>query len=312
MGDVAMTATVREHGTNVKFVQDHCDCDQCREAHNRYERERRARTEPAYVSATRARAHVTDLMYQGVGAKTIAKAAGISHGALSKLMYGDYGRNMPPSRRIRRSTEAKLLTVTPSARAGGARIDAGPTVWRVDEMVAAGVPKSAIAVAIGQKGPGLQLSRGQVSVRHARQIEDIHARWLSGDLEFTRTLGRTKRVRVDPPVREKRPAADVSELYNELADIVTVRREQAEWRQNAACRGRPQYMWFPARGDQVTTDAATRICKACMVRNQCRAANLDTRTGIYGALTDGARKELRRQARDIDPTPVELDLGAAS
>jgi hypothetical protein len=61
-------------------------------------------------------------------------------------------------------------------------------------------------------------------------------------------------------------------------------------------------MWFPARGDRETSEAARKVCMACMVRDQCRAANLDQRDGVYGALTANARRELR----GVDDTPVTI------
>ena len=56
-------------------------------------------------------------------------------------------------------------------------------------------------------------------------------------------------------------------------------------------------MWFPAKGDVKTYEAAVRICKSCTVRQQCLAANIDEPFGIFGGLGRGARYALRAAAR---------------
>jgi hypothetical protein len=94
-------------------------------------------------------------------------------------------------------------------------------------------------------------------------------------------------------IQPRRQSADISELLLELAEIVEERREQT-WRADAACRNRPTWMWFPARGDRDTLERALKVCRSCFVREQCRAANIDKRDGIYGGLTGAARRELRR------------------
>lgn len=284
--------THRAHGTHARYALDRCRCDPCRDAHRAYERARRARLEPAYVSAGPARAHLLELSAAGIGWKHAAKVAGVSTGAVWKLMYGPSGRG--PSKRIRRSTEQALLAVTPADAAPGAKIDAAPT-WRlIDEMIAAGVPKVRIATGIGQKGPGLQLSRRQVSARNAAAVADLHARWRSGELVLSRHDRHGNTYTATPPPAD-RGRADVSDLLVELAEIIDARREHAGWRQHAACRGRPGYLWFPARGDTRTLEAGLAICKACPVRDQCRSAHLDEPAGTYGALPAGRRRQLRQE-----------------
>lgn len=291
----------REHGTHVKYVVDGCRCDECVLANNRYERERRARIDPPYVAAGPAREHCRELMAAGVGLKQIAKASGVSHGALSKLIYGDHARGRGPSKRIRPETMSKILAVTPSAAAGGARVAAGPTWKLLDEMIAAGVPKAQIAEQLGQRGPGLQLSRNLITSRNARAVVGLHRRWKTGAWVPERRSKHGTRplpapVPVDPPSRT--PVADISDLMLDLAEIIEERNAQP-WRSQAACRTRPTWMWFPARGDHDTTNRALKVCRSCLVRDECRAANLDKRDGIYGALTAKARRDLR----SADTTP---------
>lgn len=287
-----MSRKVYEHGTHARYVINKCRCDDCRAANRAYENERARRIEPAYVAAGPARQHVTELMAAGVGLKRIAQVARVPHGTLSKLIYGMPDR--APSKRVRKATLDKILAVTPADAAPGAKVPAGPTWALVDEMVAAGVPKSRIAVELGQTGPALQLGRRTVTSRNARAVADLHARWRAGDIELARR-DRHGNVRVaTPPPPPPRGTADVSDLLLELAEIIEERNEQP-WRASAACRGRPVYLWFPGRGDSTTAEHAIKICQACMVRNECRAANLDRRDGIYAGLSAKARRQIRRE-----------------
>jgi hypothetical protein len=298
-----MSQKIYPHGTRARYSLNGCRCDDCNEARRVYDRELKDPIEPAYIAAGPARTHVRELMDAGVGMKRIAKVSGVSHGALWKLMYGKRAKNgdQIPSKRIRKTTADKLLAVTPADAADGAPIDATPTWALIDEMVAAGVPKMRIAEHLGQTGP-LQLSRNLIAAHNARAVADLHRRWRGGQIELAHhDRWGNSRVAVPPPA--ERGQADISDLLVELAEIIEERNEQP-WRAEAACRNRPTYMWFPARGDTRTTQKAMQICKACLVRDQCRAANIDQRDGIYGALSSNARRELR--AADATPPPERL------
>lgn len=287
------TTTHRPHGSYVKYKIEHCRCDPCRAANRAYVRNRAARVEPPYVSAGPARAHIAELAAAGVGLKTVSKVSGVSQGALWKLVYGKKGRG--PSKRIRRSTHEAILAVTPSDARGRARVDAAPTRARLDEMIAAGVPKARIAEALGAKTHGLQVARrSTVAASTANKVAALHERWLAGDWNPVRRDRHGNTYTSDPPPPSERGRADVSDLYLELAEIIEERRDQAAWRASAACRGRSTWMWFPARGDRETLDAALRICRSCIVRDQCRAANIDQRDGVYGALSARDRRSIRR------------------
>jgi hypothetical protein len=280
-----------EHGTHAAYALDKCRCEGCRFAHGMYERDRARRIEPAYVGAEPARAHIAELRAVGVGLKQVSKVSGVSHGALWKLVYGVPGRG--PSKRVRKSTLDRVLAVTARDAAAGSKVSATSTWARVDEMVAAGVPRVRIAEAIGQRGPGLQLGREFVSARNARAVTDLHRRWRAGDLALARRDSHGGSRTVLPPPAE-RGLADVSDLIVRLAEIVELRNDQP-WRAEAACRGRPAYLWFPARGDDRTREAGLKICRACPVRADCRAAMLDERVGTYGALPADVRRTLRHE-----------------
>lgn len=293
--------TVREHGTYVKYVIEQCRCVACRDANSRYERDRRARIEPPYVSAAAARAHVVELAAAGVGLKTIAKTSGVAHGTLSKLMYGDPARGMAPSKRVRRSTHDRVMAVTPAAARGTARVDATGTKALLAEMSAAGVPKSRIAEALGAAGPGLQIGRRpMVTAQTAAAVAELHARWVAGEWLPTRNDSHGNVTPLPAPPVAPRRSADIGDLLLDLAEVVEARNDEADWRQSAACRNRPSYLWFPQRGDHETRDAGIRICGSCMVRAACRAANFDQQTGTYGGLS----AEARRAARRVDAVVV--------
>ncbi|NND75986.1 MAG: hypothetical protein HKN44_13370 [Ilumatobacter sp.] len=289
------------HGRN-RFVVNKCRCDVCCEANRAYERDRRARVVPPYVFAQPARDHIAALAAAGVGLKQVAKASGVSHGSLSKLVYGT--RNRGPSKRIRPDTMSKILAVTPADIADGGRVDAAPSWELIDEMVAVGVPKAQIAEQLGQQGPGLQLSRTSLSARNAAAVADLHRRWRTGAWVAERRTkhGNRPLPRPEPaatpvevtPTRQATTSADISELLLELAEIVEERNAQP-WRAQAACRNRPPWMWFPARGDLDTMRRALKVCRSCTVRAECRAANIDRPDGIFGALTAKARRDIRRQ-----------------
>lgn len=64
----------------------------------------------------------------------------------------------------------------------------------------------------------------------------------------------------------------------------------------AACRGFPTEWWFPARGDSAGT--AKFICSQCRLREACLdyALSVDWLVGIWGGVTEGRRRILRRRA----------------
>lgn len=283
--------TGRRHGTYARYVVDRCRCEPCRTARALYERDRVRRAEPAYVAGGPARAHVEELRSGGMGLKQIARLSGLAHGTLSKLIYGDSGRSMAPSKRVRRSTESALFDVASSA---GSRRPAGPTWALVDEMVAAGAPKSRIAEQLGQVGQGLQLGRRFVSARNAEAVAELYRRWSAGEVLLVRRDSHGGR-RVAPAPPPEAADRDVSHLMLDLAEIVEARNDDRGWAARAACRTprTPPRMFFPGRGDAAGLEAALVVCRSCPVMMDCRAANIDRRDGVVGGLSSKARRELR-------------------
>lgn len=285
----------RPHG-RTKYVMEKCRCDVCRDDAARYERERRQRVVPTLVDAGLAREHIERLMAMGMGYKRIAEVSGVAETSVQSIIYGRPSVGRPPSRRIRPDTEQRLLAVTfdPS---DGALVDGDETRRKIDELVAAGVPRARIAERIGCKRPTLQIRDGKVEGRTARVVAEMHKEMVDGTLvtfrnsRFGRRVLTFERTDVDPRTVDW---TDVDRLFDDVADALEARIDGAEWRQWAACRGRAPWVFFPARGDHRAVTAALRICGACTVRQECLEANIDQREGIWGGKTQRQLRELRR------------------
>ena len=132
----------------------------------------------SYVSAEPARQHLAALGQAGVGLKTVARLSGVSHGSLSKIVYGEPGRGRPPSRRIRVETSERILAVTETQAGGGQRVDAGSTWQLIEELAAAGYTRAQLARELGSQAasPTLQISRHLVRASTARAVEELHRR----------------------------------------------------------------------------------------------------------------------------------------
>ena len=197
---------MREHGTMAKYIAEMCRCEPCTVANRIYSRER-ARHEarvrygieaprPAYIDATEARKHLLWLSSVGVGKRRVSELTGIASTTVWKIRTGRLTK-------CRRSTADKILAVGKSKAADGAKVDAEPTWRRIDELLKHGWTKTAIAVAIGSqaKRPALQLSRDEVSAKHARAIEELHRTALLPVIE-ERRMAAERRRRYRQPARE--------------------------------------------------------------------------------------------------------------
>jgi hypothetical protein len=195
----------RPHGSHAKYAVDHCRCDPCRQAQREYNRRRiRAIARPdetwcPYIDAEPTREHIRWLATCGIGLKSLAKLAGVPHGTLSKLMYGDRARHMVPSKRVRPATARRIMAVMPYHAVGAQRVPAGPT-WRLlNELIALGWSRAELARRLGHQAPGLQIRRARVLASTARQVEQLHA-----ELSQIRVIPRRTRWGVRPlPIRTK-------------------------------------------------------------------------------------------------------------
>lgn len=293
---------MRAHGTHTCFVWGTepgcipgrgCRCDECRAANSAYERERKQRTEPAYVGAEPVREHLAYLSSHGVGWKTVARAGGLSPSTVWKILYGAPGRG--PSKRVRKATADALLSVTLDAGRPGSLIDAAPTWETISTLLGRGWTKRAIAQAIGTGDEnGLQLRRTTITRANAAKIRALL------DEPVPDTVGKAWSSRYQAnaePAEVERPRYDLRDNVTlRLVELLEARIDENHWRRDAACRSRPVYLFFPARGDHQTLAAAKKICGACFVRAECLQANLDERDGVYGGLSGHERRTLREGA----------------
>lgn len=303
MGGANKRTTPREHGTRAKYVVEKCRCDECRRACAEYAREQTARIAPPYVLAQPARDHVRHLMELGMGFKRVAEAAGVSPSAVASLLYGKKvgERHRPPTKRIRPET-AKALLAVEFEPGDGAHVD-GTEMWRqVDEMVAAGIPRTRIAERLGTTTGNLYPKGDKVTAGRVRAVAEMYDEFTGGTLVTVRRSRHGDRTLTFDPVEvdhvpDPFRVGEYVQFVGRLVDLFEQRHAQAEWRRSAACTGRPSWMWFPARGDVKTYEAAVRICRSCVVRERCLADNLDEQDGIYGGVGAGARRELRAARR---------------
>lgn len=183
------TAPGPAHGSYGRGVVGGCGCELCAVVRRRHEREVEELVgptiggRPRYVPAEAARRHLAALAEAGVGLKSVAVLSGVSHGSLSKIVYGEPSKQRPPSRRTRPETLERVLAVTLSSAAGGQRVDAGPTWALIDELLAAGHSRASLARQLGSRAasPTLQIGRLRVRASTARAVEDLHRRLLGGE-----------------------------------------------------------------------------------------------------------------------------------
>jgi hypothetical protein len=176
----------REHGTPARYVwgpdeQDvpgaGCHCAKCTASRRVGEGHRRRMRAygcwQPYVDAEPAREHARLLGRCGIGWKRAAALAGVSTGAMSKLLYGGPG-DRPPTRRIRPDTAARILAVDPFPvnRGDRALAEATATRRRLQALVAIGWAKAQLAARLGMTGSnfGKTMERAQVVIATERAV----------------------------------------------------------------------------------------------------------------------------------------------
>lgn len=187
-----MTAATRTrpHGTRARYVSgpgpgkgSGCRCNACRAANRTQARHRERqilydRWAP-YVDAGPAREHVRALSAAGVGWKRAAELAGVSSGAVSRLLYGGPG-DRAPSRRIRPQTAAAILAIRPTAQAfaPGALVASTGIRRRLQALVATGWSQARLAGHLGltPSNFGAMMRSGQVTAGTAQAVRDMYDR----------------------------------------------------------------------------------------------------------------------------------------
>lgn len=174
---VQQLAADKPHGSRLRYMAG-CRCDLCRSANAAYERDRiEARKNGDWngiVPACHARRHLNRLSRLGVGRRTVADVTDIAETILAEIRSGK-------RKNIRARTERLILAVTAESAADRALIPATKTWALLNELIAAGYTRGHIALALGAKTPALQISKHQVTVRHAADVARLHRRLMASD-----------------------------------------------------------------------------------------------------------------------------------
>jgi len=134
------------HGTMMQYRRG-CRCVRCRMAASDVARLKRQRvkngTADFHVSAELAAAHLRELSKNGMGLRAIEECTGIQRARLRAIKYC--------RKRIRQSTEQRIMALHASAKSGGAWMYATFANAMVEEMLGAGWSRARIARAMGNK-----------------------------------------------------------------------------------------------------------------------------------------------------------------
>jgi hypothetical protein len=101
-----------------------------------------------------------------VGRNSVAEASGISRSLVHGIASGAV-------RQVRARTERALLAVDESCRADGALVPAAPAWRQIRRLLSAGWSCAAIARALGNATPALQVSRNAVRLKTADRLERL-------------------------------------------------------------------------------------------------------------------------------------------
>jgi len=170
---------VSAHGTRSRYVGG-CRCQPCTEANRVYIRELdRHHRRVSYgieqprpervIDATEARDHLRWLSSVGVGSRVAAERAGLARFTVLAIRTGERTNCLP-------ETAEKILAVGKFSRSAGVRIDAADTWRKIDELLALGWTKVAIARRIiGPDALQIQFGRHEVRASTAAKVADLYA-----------------------------------------------------------------------------------------------------------------------------------------
>lgn len=158
-------------GSRAKYMGAGCRCMLCRAANSRYEVMRAAARKRGewngLVSADAVRTHLFALSKLGVGYKSVAAAANVSHTSLMNIRAGR-------KRQLRRQAERRILDVDQSCIADHALVDARPAQRLLRRLKAEGYPALRLVRFLGLKASGLQFGRRHMTARNAQRIERLY------------------------------------------------------------------------------------------------------------------------------------------
>jgi hypothetical protein len=169
---IAELAAARPHGDRLRYMAG-CHCFKCRRANSDYERWRIAARAAGdwngIVDAAPARAHLLKLSRAGVGQWAVCHATDVARSMLHEIKNGDRPR-------IRARTLRRILAVTPKHRADHSIVPAA-RLWRlINQLLAEGYTKSALARKLGYKTRAIQFRRHRVLARSVQRVVALHSR----------------------------------------------------------------------------------------------------------------------------------------
>jgi hypothetical protein len=121
------------------------------------------------VDAAPARRHLRKLSRKGVGRDAVAAACDVAVTVINEVRDGT-------KRQIRAKTARALLSVDRDALADGANVDSEATWKLLDELLALGWTKGALALQLGMKYAALQYKRSQVRASTVLRVRKLHAK----------------------------------------------------------------------------------------------------------------------------------------
>lgn len=172
---------MRPHGY-ARYRLDGCRCYECGWARSEYDSRRdqaiRDGQWKPFIIVGPARRHIDQLRELGYGDRSIAALAGLNRKVVRDIRLGvrhDPSRGNPTLTLIRTATAAAILAIpcTLDELPDGAKVDAAPTWALIDDLIARGWTRTAIAQEAGL-GRSIQLARDRVTVRNARRIARTH------------------------------------------------------------------------------------------------------------------------------------------
>jgi hypothetical protein len=120
------------------------------------------------VSAELAREHLLRLRGAQVGKRAVSECTGIAAQVLMSIANGT-------RRRIRRSTEEKIMRTSAAGRAGGSSVCGKETTRLIDEMLDAGYSIKSLAARLGYKYPEIQFhGHAFITATNAMRVEKLH------------------------------------------------------------------------------------------------------------------------------------------
>ena len=90
-----------------------------------------------------------------------------------------------------------------------------------------------------------------------------------------------------------------------LDDDIGFLFQRPTWHGCAACRGMDPAIFFPARGERNSCQAAKAVCATCPVTAECGEAGSREVFGIWGGKSAHQRRDGPRKPK-LGPSPISL------